>query len=88
MVYIFGGDSNIFLAVEYKQVVADVVGLDSQSFRWPERMAARHFGVMNVLYADSRVKTRKPRDVDPRVVEIHDELWGPRRGSRMAGLGN
>ena len=64
------------LAVEYKSMVANVVGADAPDF-WPAMVAARHSHRLNVLYCDGHVTTVTPTDIDPRVNTIHDQNWLP-----------
>lgn len=67
------------LMIEYEQLVADVVGPNARSFDWPDKMAPRHFGLMNVLYADGHVACVRAEDVNPLVLGIHNEVWKPER---------
>lgn len=72
-------DAKMILLVEYEKVVANVVGATANSLEWPDYVAPRHRGVMNVLYEDGHVKTRRPDDVDPRVTATQNSLWKPER---------
>ncbi|MCA9187644.1 MAG: DUF1559 domain-containing protein [Pirellulaceae bacterium] len=74
--YFTTGDSNKILLVEYRKVVAGVVGEDAKDL-WPEQMAARHTDLLNVLYEDGHVATETPEDIDPRVKQLHDQFWRP-----------
>jgi prepilin-type N-terminal cleavage/methylation domain-containing protein/prepilin-type processing-associated H-X9-DG protein len=38
---------------------------------------ARHFGMMNVLYADGRVVASTPAAINPSMPAMHDEYWRP-----------
>ena len=69
-------DSHKILLVEYKKLVADVVGPDARDI-WAEEMSPRHFGTMNVLFVDGSVEARTPISITPEVPRIHDELWMP-----------
>ena len=69
-------DANKILMVEYEQLVADVVGLDFLD-DWPECVAPRHHGQLNVLFVDGRVETRTPDQIDPRDWELNNRLWKP-----------
>jgi prepilin-type processing-associated H-X9-DG protein/prepilin-type N-terminal cleavage/methylation domain-containing protein len=64
------------LAVEYKQVVANVVGLGATGF-WPTECAPRHDGMLNVLFADGSVRAMAPSDIDPRVDLVYKTHWLP-----------
>ena len=64
------------LALEYKQLVANVVGAGASDF-WPAECAPRHHGRLNVLFADSTVRDMTPGDIDPRVNEIYKAHWLP-----------
>jgi prepilin-type N-terminal cleavage/methylation domain-containing protein/prepilin-type processing-associated H-X9-DG protein len=80
-----GDEQNKILLVEYAKMQADVVGLNAKDTpKWPELMAPRHSGSMNVLFNDGRVETRTPGSIDPRVVDIHDALWRPAREPKLA----
>jgi prepilin-type N-terminal cleavage/methylation domain-containing protein len=64
------------LALEYKQLVANVVGVGGSDF-WPAECAPRHHGMLNVLFADTTVREMTPSDIDPRVNEIYKAHWLP-----------
>jgi prepilin-type N-terminal cleavage/methylation domain-containing protein/prepilin-type processing-associated H-X9-DG protein len=70
------GDSHRILMVEYKKMVADVVGLDARDV-WIDQVAPRHTGTLNVLYVDGHVETQVPRSIDPGVPDIQAECWQP-----------
>lgn len=69
-------DTNKILVVEYRKVVADVVGLDALDI-WADQVAPRHFGVLNVLYVDGHVEQHRPEAINPEVPAIHNDLWRP-----------
>jgi prepilin-type N-terminal cleavage/methylation domain-containing protein/prepilin-type processing-associated H-X9-DG protein len=71
-------DASKILMLDYKQVVADVVGPDASQV-WETSSAPRHHGTANVLYFDGHVKNRQPLEIDPTIAEIHDNLWLPNR---------
>jgi len=64
------------LAVEYKQLVANVVGASAPDF-WPIECAPRHNGMLNVLFADGSVHDMTQYDIDPRVTQIYKTHWLP-----------
>jgi prepilin-type N-terminal cleavage/methylation domain-containing protein/prepilin-type processing-associated H-X9-DG protein len=70
------GDSHKILLVEYKKIVADVVGARAADV-WTQQIAPRHLGTLNVLYADGHVEGTPPAAIDPRLRSIHDEFWRP-----------
>lgn len=70
------GDSHRILVVEYRKTVANVVGPDARDI-WIEQVAPRHSGALNVLYVDGHVDPRNPRQIDPTVTAIQQELWRP-----------
>ena len=72
-------DAKRILMVEYEKVVANVVGVTANTLEWPDFVAPRHRGVMNVLYEDSHVERKRPNDIDPRVVATQNTLWKPER---------
>jgi len=72
----FQTDANKVLLVEYHKHVADVVGASATDI-WPDQIAPRHNGMVNVLFGDGRVDTMLPEAIDPRVTSIHDNLWRP-----------
>ncbi len=69
-------DSSRILLVEYKKVVANVVGLDARDI-WADQVAARHSGTVNVLYVDGHVDTHRPAEINPELPVIHNDLWRP-----------
>jgi prepilin-type processing-associated H-X9-DG protein len=70
------GDGMKILCVEYERTLANVAGPDAPDF-WDDLVAPRHFKSLNVLFFDGHVDTRLPDDIDPRIAEIHDQLWWP-----------
>lgn len=72
----FQGDGNKILVVEYCKMVADVVGPDATDI-WPDGVAPRHLGMLNVLRDDGSVGGSRVDPIDPRVRRLHDELWKP-----------
>jgi prepilin-type processing-associated H-X9-DG protein len=64
------------LALEYKQLVANVVGVAAPDF-WPRECAPRHNGVLNVLFSDGSVRDISPADIDPRMEQIYKTHWLP-----------
>jgi prepilin-type N-terminal cleavage/methylation domain-containing protein/prepilin-type processing-associated H-X9-DG protein len=81
-----GDDARKILMVEYRKTVADVVGADAAdlvSSPWPELVRPRHYGVLNVLFADGRVEVVAPESIDPTVLKLHDLLWRPEGDPRL-----
>lgn len=74
----FVADSQKILMLDYNKVVAEVVGPDATDF-WPEDVAPRHFGTVNVLFADGRVEGMLPSNIDPTNTRLHDLYWKPFR---------
>jgi prepilin-type processing-associated H-X9-DG protein/prepilin-type N-terminal cleavage/methylation domain-containing protein len=72
----FVQDSSKILLVEYKKSNADVVGAGAKDF-WPDQMAVRHNGTLNVLFVDGHVEAFQPTAIDPRVTRLHDMYWRP-----------
>lgn len=72
----FQGDGNKILIVEYGKMVADVVGPDAADI-WPDWVAPRHFGLVNLLRYDGSVGTATEAQIDPRIRQLHDEHWKP-----------
>jgi prepilin-type N-terminal cleavage/methylation domain-containing protein/prepilin-type processing-associated H-X9-DG protein len=71
-------DSGKVLVLEYATVVADLVGNSSKTQWWPERVAARHAGIVNVLFHDGRVESLTPDEIDPRISTLQESRWRPR----------
>ena len=44
---------------------------------WPDKVAPRHSGAVNVLFVDGSVAPRTPRQIDPRVARLNNEFWNP-----------
>jgi prepilin-type N-terminal cleavage/methylation domain-containing protein/prepilin-type processing-associated H-X9-DG protein len=77
------------LMVEYWKPVARVAGPSAPDLIVTDAMKsspmwggwggsrARHFGKMNVLYADGSVGAVRPEAINPGDVIIHDSLWKP-----------
>ena len=76
-------DAKLILMVEYEKVVANVVGLTANSLEWPDFVAPRHRGLMNVLYEDGHVERHRPNDVDPRIATTQNTLWKPERDAAI-----
>jgi prepilin-type N-terminal cleavage/methylation domain-containing protein/prepilin-type processing-associated H-X9-DG protein len=64
------------LVVEYKHLIANVVGVSAPDF-WPVECAPRHQGLLNVLFADGTVRGMTQHEIDPRVAEIYKNNWLP-----------
>jgi prepilin-type N-terminal cleavage/methylation domain-containing protein/prepilin-type processing-associated H-X9-DG protein len=86
-------DGNKILVIEYERPIADVVGLQRRHTEvdWEEFKGERHFGTMNVLFADSHVKTARAADINPYHLndatgeyDLHNELWKPSYNSRLS----
>jgi len=74
------GDGQKLLLIEYKKPVADVAGPDAtETAEWPDLVAPRHLGTLNVLYHDSHVGVVRPDTIDPRDAGMHDQFWRPER---------
>ena len=66
------------LLVEYNKVVAEVVGTNARDLTlWPDLIAARHGGSVNVLWADGRVDSSLEEEIDPRKLPIQLDVWRP-----------
>jgi prepilin-type N-terminal cleavage/methylation domain-containing protein len=70
------GDGNKVLCLEYEATIANVAGPDARDF-WDQLVAPRHFNVLNVLHEDGHVDTVAANEIDPRIPNLHDELWWP-----------
>lgn len=64
------------LLLDYHKAVAHVVGEDAPDV-WHERVAPRHRGTCNVLFADGSVRGLTPETIDPVVPAKHDAHWKP-----------
>jgi len=66
--------------LEYNRLTADVVGVDAlRTADWPEDVAPRHVGILNLLLNDGSVSAMLPDAIDPRVSANHDQWWLPER---------
>ena len=80
----FGSDNQKILALEYGKPVANVVGPAAVGvIDYYENVAARHNGRLNILYADGRVESVLPEDIDPTNPVIHDQKWCPEIDSKL-----
>jgi prepilin-type processing-associated H-X9-DG protein len=70
------GDTGKILVLEYKKLVADLVGSQASDF-WPTTVAPRHNGVLNVLFRDGHVDCMTPADIDPRFLQLLNTYWAP-----------
>ena len=70
----FVADSNKILMVEYKKLVADVAGPAAKDF-WPELVAPRHMGTLNVLFDDGHIESKTSAAIDPLVTRLNDLYW-------------
>jgi len=74
----FTTDQFKVLALEYATPVADVVGPTATgTITWWRDVGRRHAGRLNVAYADGRVATVDPAEIDPTSPTIHDFSWCP-----------
>lgn len=73
-----GTDSTKVLVVEYKKVVADVVGPNAQDV-FTRYAAPRHRELMNVLFSDGRVERFIPDDINPSYPQKKKQYWEPLR---------
>jgi prepilin-type N-terminal cleavage/methylation domain-containing protein/prepilin-type processing-associated H-X9-DG protein len=67
-------DSNKILMVEYNKSVADLAGPAAKDF-WPDQVAPRHAGTLNVLFDDGHVESKAATNIDPRMTALHNSLW-------------
>ncbi|HYV36238.1 MAG TPA: type II secretion system protein [Gemmataceae bacterium] len=72
-------DSKRVLLIEYKQVVADVAGVNSKgNFMDPAKgYAARHHGLMNFVSKGGSVQSVLPAEINPGITAIQNEWWLP-----------
>jgi prepilin-type processing-associated H-X9-DG protein len=73
-----GGDGYKIVMLDYRKLVADVVGRKSIE-DWHSAVAARHNGACNVLRYDGSVDLRLLVEIAPTDPEIHDDWWRPMR---------
>lgn len=72
------GRAHQVLCLDYRAVVADVVGQPARGLMtWPRDAVERHGGVLNVLYADGHVAATTANQIDPAIVENQTRLWSP-----------
>ena len=71
-------DSTKILMVEYKKIVAEVVGDDARDV-WRDQIEPRHKGAMNVLFYDGHVETLVPYEISPDVTRLHKKYWLPEK---------
>jgi len=81
----FVSDGDKILMVEYEKLEADVVGPDAKDI-WPEQIAPRHHGTLNVLFDGGHVKSMTADEIDPRISTLHDLYWKPMKDSPLLGL--
>ncbi len=79
--FVRGNDEDV-LILDYHKLVADVVGTSATDF-WPDMVAPRHHGDVNVLFFDGSVRSKTPSEIDPSVPTLHNTHWKP---DRMAPL--
>jgi prepilin-type N-terminal cleavage/methylation domain-containing protein/prepilin-type processing-associated H-X9-DG protein len=70
------GDTTKILALEYRTLIARVVGSSFQD-NWNQSYAARHNGVLNVLFRDGSVADFNAQDIDPQVDANQRQYWLP-----------
>ena len=72
------GRAHQVLCLDYRAVVADVVGQPARGLlTWDKDAEARHGGVLNVLYADGHVAATTAKQIDPAIPENQAQLWSP-----------
>jgi len=74
-------DASKILFLEYTSTIARVVSpspYNSDLANYPTKVAARHVGLFNVLYADEHLETHTAANVDPRDATIASKSWNPR----------
>ncbi|HYV38988.1 MAG TPA: DUF1559 domain-containing protein [Gemmataceae bacterium] len=69
-------DGNKVLVIEYKKAVMAAGGSNPTDY-WPTQYAARHHGVMNMLFMGGGVDTKLPSEIDPRLTAIYKQYWAP-----------
>jgi prepilin-type N-terminal cleavage/methylation domain-containing protein/prepilin-type processing-associated H-X9-DG protein len=62
----------LILLTEYKRPIINV-----KSDVFLANVSARHNGLLNVLYPDSHVETKSPRDIDPIIPTFKTTYWDP-----------
>ena len=70
------GDTQKVLVLEYRTLVASIVGPDAKDF-WPQTYAARHNGALNVLFRDGSVQEFYPDDINPMLSDLYRTYWLP-----------
>jgi len=77
--HLLGPKDRKILMLEYEKLVADVVDVDAAALAdWPDDVADRHAGTLNVLMRDGSVTSVMPETIDPSVTELHDQYWKPK----------
>jgi prepilin-type processing-associated H-X9-DG protein len=72
----FNSDTGKILALEYRKRVASIVGNSASDF-WPQQYAARHNGVLNVLFQDGSVQNFTPNGINPMYAAVMRHYWVP-----------
>ncbi len=72
----FSRDSHKLLMVEYDKAVCEVMGLNAADI-WSVHAQPRHFGSMNVLFADGHVTSYLPSQIDPEKPALREQFWLP-----------
>jgi prepilin-type N-terminal cleavage/methylation domain-containing protein/prepilin-type processing-associated H-X9-DG protein len=62
--------------LDYGKAVADVVGTGAKDY-WPDTVAPRHLGTVNVLFADGHVEGMLPESIDPTKGSLQEQYWQP-----------
>jgi prepilin-type N-terminal cleavage/methylation domain-containing protein/prepilin-type processing-associated H-X9-DG protein len=79
--FIITGDTTKVLAIEYRQLVANLVG-PTASDSWTMQYAARHNGVLNVLFRDGSVQDMEPTvEINPNIQTVYNTYWLPQNMS-------
>jgi prepilin-type N-terminal cleavage/methylation domain-containing protein/prepilin-type processing-associated H-X9-DG protein len=79
--FIMTGDTGKVLAIEYREIVASLVGNTATDY-WPQKYAARHNGVLNVLFKDGSVQDMDPTaEISPLVQAVYNQYWLPQNMS-------
>jgi prepilin-type N-terminal cleavage/methylation domain-containing protein/prepilin-type processing-associated H-X9-DG protein len=78
--FMITGDTQKVLAIEYRNLVASLVtapGISANDF-WNNCYAARHNGVLNVLFKDGSVQDMDPTaEINPNSIPIYNQYWLP-----------